>query len=501
MRPLDLTEKEHSRKVTIYFEGKPYEAYEGEKITVALLANGIYWLTTSTEGRKRGAFTFGPVPMVVNGIKNINARKTKVRDGMRLERQGYGDFQETVEIDEGKPVGRLVVDVAVIGGGPAGIGTVLEVQEHLTVAIIEEKGWLGGDLWLKGLPQEGFGEKKPQEVVNELVGKFNENVRVFKGTIALGVFDKGEYFLVPIVTGQNQLIEIMAKRVVLAVGAVDNILLFENNDYPGVFRRSDALEVINVWGIAPGRKVAVVGAFPEEITVELDRWGIEYVVVPNPKRVEGREKVERLIDMNGHSYEVDAVIVSDGRRPDINPITQAGGKLKFKRGYYVPVLDSQHRIRDGIYVAGSAVSIKPHYANYLEGRLVGAYILREFGFEAEPCTYEERLKDYEPVAVPVHKLPLDEFNGDDVQICGCDVSLGKVDNVVKSGITDLQIIKRLTHLAMGFCQGRFCLFNGAVVVSQRTGTPMDRLDIPVARPPLKNIRMKVTAEGVEEYAE
>ncbi|ASJ05199.1 FAD-dependent oxidoreductase [Thermococcus barossii] len=500
MRPLDLTEKDPSKRITIYFEGKPYEAYEGEKITVALLANGVYWLTMSTEGRKRGAFTFGPVPMVVDGTKNINARKTKVRDGMRLERQGYGDFQETVEIDEGKPVERLVVDVAVIGGGPAGIGTVLEIQEHLTVALVEERGWLGGDLWLKGLPQEGFGEKKPQEVVNELVGKFNENVRVFRNTIALGVFDKGEYFLVPVVRG-DQLIEIMAKRVVLAVGAVDNIHLFENNDYPGVFRRSDALEVLNVWGVAPGRKVAVVGSKPEEITAELDRWGIEYITVPNPKRVEGREKVERLIDTNGNSYEVDAVIMAEGRRPDINPPTQAGGKLVFRHGYYTPVLDSRNRIRDGIYVAGSAASIKPHYANYIEGRLVGAYILREFGFEAEPCIYAERLEDYEPEAVQVQRIDFGNLNLEDVQICGCDVSLRKVDDVVKSGITDLQIIKRLTHLAMGFCQGRFCLFNGAVVVSQRTGTPMDRLDIPVARPPLKNVKMKVTAEGVEEYAE
>jgi len=489
MRKLDLTEKDPSRRVTIYFEGQPLEAYEGEKITVALLANGIYWLTTSTEGRKRGAFTFGPVPMVVNGVKNVNARKTTVRDGMRLERQGYGDFQEKVEIDEGKPVLQYVVDVAVIGAGPAGLGAIKEIGGRLTTAIIEEKGWLGGDLKLKGVEQEGLG--KPEEALKELTD-LPENTRVFLKSVAIGVFDKGEYFLVPIVRG-DQLIEILAKRVVLATGAVDNIMLFENNDYPGVFRRSDALEVMNVWEVAPGRKVAVVGAFPEELTAELERWGIEYVVVPNPKRVEGNEKVERLIDANGNVYEVDAVIVSDGRRPDINPVTQAGGKLYFKRGYYRPVLDSSHRIREGIYVAGSAVSIKPHYANYLEGRLVGAYILMEFGFEAEPCVYEERLKNYEPIAVPVHRLPLDEFNGQDVQICGCDVSLRKVDDVVRSGITDLQIIKRLTHLAMGFCQGRYCLFNGAVVVSQRTGTPMDKLDIPVARPPLKNIKMKVPA--------
>jgi len=48
MRPLDLTEK-RGKKVTIYFEGKELEAYEGEKLPVALLANEIYWLTTSRE--------------------------------------------------------------------------------------------------------------------------------------------------------------------------------------------------------------------------------------------------------------------------------------------------------------------------------------------------------------------------------------------------------------------------------------------------------------------
>ncbi len=239
MRPLDLTEKDPSKKVTIYFEGQPpLEAYEGgEKLPVALLANGIYWLTTSTEGRKRGgAFTFGPVPMVLNGVRNVNGRKTRVKDGMRIERQRYDEFQETVEIDEGKPVERVVVDVAVIGGGPAGIGAVLEVQEHLTVALIEERGWLGGDLWLKGLPQEGGfgGEKSPHEVVEEMTSRFNGNVRLFKGgTVALGVFEEGEYFLVPVVKGGDRLIEIMAKRVVLATGAVDNIVLFENNELPG----------------------------------------------------------------------------------------------------------------------------------------------------------------------------------------------------------------------------------------------------------------------------
>ncbi|ACS89700.1 MAG TPA: FAD-dependent oxidoreductase [Thermococcaceae archaeon] len=493
MRPLDLYEKDPSKKVTIYFEGKPLEAYEGEKLPVALLANGVFWITTSLQGRKRGAFTFGPLPVVVNGVKNIDGRKTLVKDGMRIERQNYGEFQEAVEIDGSKEVLREVVDVAIIGGGIAGIGAALELQEHLTVALIEEKGWLGGLVFVEGTPQEGF-EGEPKKVIKELTSKFNENVKVFKGTMNLGVFDEGEYFLVPAVK-KDQLIEIMAKRVILATGAVENILLFENNEFPGVFRLDFALEVMNKWGVAPGKKVAVVGRKPERIIPELEKWGIEYIVVPNPKRVEGEEKVERLIDMNGNVYEVDAVIVSDYSLPDINPITQAGGKLKFKHGYYVPVLDEQNRIRDGIYVAGSSTGIKSHYANYLEGKLVATYILREFGYEATPAIYKEKLGEFEPEAMPIQRIEFKDMNLEDVQICGCDVNLRKVDDVVKKGITDLQIVKRLTHLAMGFCQGRFCLFNGALLVSQRTGIDMGKIDLPVARPPLKNVRVKALSKG------
>lgn len=489
MRPLDLHEKS-GRKVTIYFEGKPYEAYEGETVSIALLANNVKWLSSSGMGRKRGAFYFGPVPVTIDGVRNQDARKTKVREGMRIERQTYFDFQEDVKIDADKGVERYVVDVAVAGGGVAGMGAALEMQEKLSVAIIEEKPALGGDLRRKSVFIEGF-NRPAKEIVRDLASGLSEEVKVFTRTSLLGVFNEGEYFLLSAVRGE-QLIEIIAKKVVLATGGVDNIMLFENNEMPGVFRRDFALEVINLWGVKPGKRVAVVGSKPEEITEELEKAEIEYILVKNPKRVEGEDSVERLIDHEGNVYEVDAVIVSDGRRPDINPITQAGGKIIFHKGAYVPVKNERNEILEGIYVAGTAASIKNHYANYLEGRLVGAHILEEMGLESRK---EEIRKELEDVAVEeeaaVRRIDFSKLNLEDTFICGCDVTLGSIVDVIDRGITDLQIIKRLTHVAMGFCQGRYCLFNAVAVVSQRANEDMENIDVPVARPPIKNVKMKV----------
>ncbi|ALM75099.1 FAD-dependent oxidoreductase [Thermococcus barophilus] len=491
MRPLDIYEKDPSKRVTIYFEGTPLIAYEGEKISVALLANGIRWISISSEGRKRGAFAFGPALVKINGIKNKDARKTKVKDGMRIERQTYLEYQGSVEVDKSKLPEKYVIDVAIVGGGIVGIGATLELQDYLTVALIEEKGYLGGDMRRKSVPVKEFDNKEAKEVVKDLVEKFNENVKVFKGTTLLGIYRDGNLFLLSAAKGER-LVEIYAKKVILATGAVDNFMLFENNEMPGVFRRDFALELINVWGVKPGNKIAVVGRKPEDIVPELERVGIEYIIVKNPKRVEGKESVERIIDIEGNVYEVDAVIMSDGRRPDINPITLVGGKIIFKNGAYVPVKSDKNEIIEGVYVAGSASSLKNHYANYLEGRLVARYILNELGVGVSIQELKEEFeKINEEIEEPLSQVDLSKLNLEETYICGCDVTLKSVVNVVDGGITNLQIVKRLTHLAMGFCQGRYCLFNGAVVVSKLSGIDMDKIDLPTARPPLKPVTMKV----------
>lgn len=90
-----------SRKVTIYYNGEPVEALEGEPIAAALMNAGIKaFRTTEKRSEPRGIFcAIGrctDCKMVVDGIPNVRTCITPVRDGMRVDHQdGRGEYKGT----------------------------------------------------------------------------------------------------------------------------------------------------------------------------------------------------------------------------------------------------------------------------------------------------------------------------------------------------------------------------------------------------------------------
>ncbi len=86
-----ILEFEEKGYVTIYFEGIPIKAKEGETIASALIANGFDIFGFTEKGRPRGFFcAIGKCSsclVVVDDVPNVRACITKVRDGMRVERQ------------------------------------------------------------------------------------------------------------------------------------------------------------------------------------------------------------------------------------------------------------------------------------------------------------------------------------------------------------------------------------------------------------------------------
>lgn len=97
-----LTEEPERKEVTIYYEGKPLKAQEGEPIAAALMSAGIRsFRKTVKRGEARGVFcAIGRCTdcmMIVNGKPNVRTCVTLVEDGMELEPQyGYGKKGENM---------------------------------------------------------------------------------------------------------------------------------------------------------------------------------------------------------------------------------------------------------------------------------------------------------------------------------------------------------------------------------------------------------------------
>jgi len=84
---------ERGRAVTILVDGQPLEAYAGETVAAALLASGRRVLRrTDKSGAPRGVFCGMGVCydclVTVDGVPNVRACVTQIRDGMVIRTEG-----------------------------------------------------------------------------------------------------------------------------------------------------------------------------------------------------------------------------------------------------------------------------------------------------------------------------------------------------------------------------------------------------------------------------
>jgi predicted molibdopterin-dependent oxidoreductase YjgC len=95
-----LGQSESGKGVTLYLDGEPIEAFEGEPVAAALMAAGRRVLRyTSKHHQPRGIFcALGRCTdcmMIVDGHPNVRTCITPVRDGMVVETQiGQGQWKD-----------------------------------------------------------------------------------------------------------------------------------------------------------------------------------------------------------------------------------------------------------------------------------------------------------------------------------------------------------------------------------------------------------------------
>ncbi|ACS89702.1 MAG TPA: FAD-dependent oxidoreductase [Thermococcaceae archaeon] len=424
--PILNFERVRGREVTIYFEGNPIKAHEGETIAMALHAAGIRTYQYSTKKhRPRGLFcAIGKCSsclMKVNGIPNVRTCITLVEDGMQIEMQEEKPLlPETKKPPKWKEPPRIEADVIVVGGGPAGMMAAINASDGgAKVVLLDENPMLGGQLVKQ--THKFFGKReqfagvrgiKIADILEEELRK--RNIELFLETSAIMLLQNGEDKLVVGVKKNKELIEFKGKAVVVATGAMERMIPFENNDLPGVYGAGAIQTLMNTYGVKPGDRVLIVGAgnvglilayqlYQAGVKVEaiveampkiggyfvhaakVRRLGIPILTRHTILRAEGNEKVEKavvaqldekwnVIPGTEKVFEVDVIALAVGLRPSIELLHQVGCQIK-----YVPELGGHVVIRDsrmettvkGIFVAGDSAGIEEATTAMLEGKIAG----------------------------------------------------------------------------------------------------------------------------------
>jgi sarcosine oxidase subunit alpha len=467
----EAIDRKETRSFT--FDGKPVEAYAGDTIGSALYANGQRIFTRSFKyHRPRGlscaAGNCASCLMEVDGEPSVKVCTRPVEGGEVVRSQTISgslerDPMQVVDHVGGPvtPVGfyyrlgirpkvawphiermlRRMTGLGRVGEGPAKPRR-SDVENRLTDVLVIGAGRSGQEA-----AASHAAAGKQVILVDEraeYAGLAIEGVEVIAPGTALGVY---EGKLVP-VHAEGLLHRIRAEKIVVATGSIDQPLLFEGNDLPGVMTPSAVHRLVGLWSIRPGMRAVVLAADEAADQAEALLREAGTLVVEKIDLRSGRQpKVKALakrgqlagVEIDGRKIHCDVLVASAGRQPAYSLLAQSGASVRFdpEKGIFAP-----DQLVDGVEACGSVTG---------EGSAV---------------------------------LPAAEGIGKRAFVCPCeDVTAKDLVRAVGEGFEDIEIAKRYTTVTMGPCQGRLCHLHSVRALARATGVGEEALGTTTARPP------------------
>lgn len=344
------------------------------------------------------------------------------------------------------------VDVAVIGGGPAGLAAAIGAREEgaLNVLILErDRHSLGGIL--NQCIHNGFGlhrfkqELTGPEYAERDIARVRElGVRTLLGTMVLDITPQR------VVTAVNPggFHEIRAGAVVLAMGCRERprgALNIPGSRPAGVFTAGTAQKFVNLDGYLPGRRAVILGSgdigliMARRLTLEgasvaavaeimpfsgglkrnivqcLDDFGIPLLLSHTVTRIHGRERVEGVdicrVDENrrpvadtARRVACDTLLLSVGLLPENELSKSASVALSPATGGAV-VGESLQTSVDGVFACGNALHVHDlvdfvSAEAHLAGRNAARYVKgRRFGRAGIPVSAAGGVRYTVPFAI------------------------------------------------------------------------------------------------------
>lgn len=572
---------DRQKRLDFTFNGRRYQGHPGDTLASALLANGVRLVARSLKyHRPRGFIGAGvddPNGLVdlIDGDQhepNTQATTVPLRQGLQARGQNAwpsvnldlgavserlsplipaGFYYKTFKWPAGAwklyewiirraagtgqapQIGdsahydhrHLDADVAIVGGGTAGLAAALAAAASgACVVLIEQDCRLGGALLHETARIDGLAASDWAKDVAQRLDQ-NPRVTVLTRATAFGLYDDrllGVVQHAPDGVHRQRLCLLRAKQLVIAAGAIERPIAFANNDRPGVLLASAARAFVNRWAIALGRQAVVFTSTDSAYAAasDLRAKGITIAAIVDARphagavaeaavaagfrvlqghvvlAAQGRRSVEAVrigalasdgltLDREVAKIDCDLLLVSGGWTPTRQLLAHIGSPTLWSEALQTNL--PADRLGDGLSVAGAARGRYALADALADGATVGAAAAQAAGFATDSLPAVRVEGDELLLGSAAESLAASPrapgHSGKRFVDLQNDVTVDDIELAAREGYVSIEHVKRYTALGMGGDQGKTGNPIGAELLARWLGKTPAAVGSSKHRPP------------------
>ncbi|MEO1777526.1 MAG: glycine cleavage T C-terminal barrel domain-containing protein, partial [Pseudomonadota bacterium] len=414
-------------------------------------------------------------------------------------------------------------DLLVIGAGPTGLMAALTAaRSGARVILADEDSLMGGRLNAETL---AVGDKPGHvwsaEAVAELAGM--DNVRLMTRTTVTGAYDGGTFGALERVAHhgprpaggvRETFWRIVARRSVLAAGALERHIAFRNNDRPGVMMAGAVRAYLNRWGVAPGKSVTLFANNDDAHRTALDLVdaGVHVAAVVDSRSdavalgdyrmiagahvtgAEGRRGLDAISVKGAAGTEkiaTDCLAVSGGWNPTVHLTCHMNGRPTWSDqiASFVPTPGAI----PGLVAAGACNGAFSTAACLAAGHAAAQESLAALGIKAADGTVpaaDETAYSVDPLwAVPGKGRAWLDFQN--------DVTVKDVKQAAAENYASVEHMKRYTTQGMATDQGKNSNVAALAILADATGRGIPETGTTTFRPPYSPVALAALGAGAQ----